>query len=121
MLPTVLAAAGLTPARPMDGTDLLPHLTGQRTGRPHDVLHWRMAEHFAVRRGDWKYVHDQNGDGLFNLAVDVREATDLRSTHPRVAAELLALHRAWLKDLPPRLAKQAPVAGRKKGGGAPVG
>src|SRR5262249_20230726 len=53
ILPTALAAAG-APARPedqLDGVDLLPYLTGKKSGRPHETFSWRFGPQTAIRHG----------------------------------------------------------------------
>eukprot|EP01036_Dinobryon_divergens_P054771 gene54771-73185_t len=62
ILPTALAAAGTTrdaKLAALDGVDLLPFLTGKNTAAPHARLFWRMdgGEAFAVREGNWKWLH----------------------------------------------------------------
>jgi hypothetical protein len=56
--PTAVAAAGgpISPEWKLDGVDLLPFLTGQAKGKPHDTLCWRMGLQHAIRQGDWKLV-----------------------------------------------------------------
>lgn len=40
---TSLTVAGVTPRadKPLDGTNLIPYLTGEQSGTPHDALYWR--------------------------------------------------------------------------------
>ena len=58
-LPTLLAAAGVSPDRdhPSDGTSILPVLLGERAPFPR-TLYWRykMNAQRALREGDWKYL-----------------------------------------------------------------
>src|SRR5688500_18574403 len=63
VLPTALAAAGakVEPSWKLDGVDLLPYLTGKRTGRPHESLYWRFGPQRAIRHGDWKLVVGNGG------------------------------------------------------------
>ncbi|MBL8811232.1 MAG: sulfatase-like hydrolase/transferase, partial [Planctomycetaceae bacterium] len=89
---TALAAAGVDakPEWKLDGVNLLPWLTDQKTGSPHDALYWRFGEQMAVRQGDWKLVrYDGNADTnsgkkepvsslkLYNLASDIHEDKDI--------------------------------------------
>jgi arylsulfatase A-like enzyme len=131
ILPTALAAAGIKlPADAgLDGINLLPYLTGQKTEPPHEVLYWRFAfppkqperYKWAIRQGDWKLLTDIDAnraksdqpvrDGnlkLVNLAADPTESTDLSRQQPE---KVKALHEAWKKwnaQLP------APPAQRKQ-------
>src|SRR5262249_40664490 len=58
LLPTCIAAAGgkIDAKLKLDGVNLLPHLKGEVTTTPHDVLYWRFGEQWAIRKGDWKLV-----------------------------------------------------------------
>ena len=96
ILPTAVQAAGgkLPKDRPVDGVNLLPHLKGENKKSPHQVLFWRHGQNFALRKGDWKLVQQQQpGKGpaepqLFNLAKDLGETTDQAKQQPQVLAEL---------------------------------
>ena len=62
---TALAAAGVEakPEWKLDGVNLLPFLTGEKSGAPHDALYWRFGEQMAIRMGDYKLVrYDSNAD-----------------------------------------------------------
>ncbi len=115
ILPTVLAAAGVTP-RPewnLDGVDLVPFLSGKESRRPHETLYWRLGAQTAVRHGDWKLVrYDPVADGanptgprraaitatpakLYDLAHDIGEVRDLAAQQPAKAKELEELWQKW--------------------------
>lgn len=113
--PTALEAAGApvpADAKP-DGVDLLPYLTGSKSGDPHELLYWRFnfpprqpaRYKWAIRRGDWKLFTDveanrknkgraaaSGGRMLVDLAGDIGERTDQSGRHPE---ELKALEAAW--------------------------
>lgn len=111
---TALAAAGVAakPEWQIEGTNLLPFLSGEKSGTPHDALYWRFGEQMAVRRGDWKLVrYDVNADTnlggrgqgasaakLYNLATDLHEDSDLASAHPAKVQELQASWDEWNKS-----------------------
>jgi arylsulfatase A-like enzyme len=105
ILPTALAAAGGTvdPAWKLDGVNLLPYLTKQKTEPPHEALFWRFGEQWAVRKGDFKLVVNRI-DGLkkpaalYNLKDDIGEAKDLSETMSEKAKELKAEWDKWNKD-----------------------
>ncbi|MEW6161582.1 MAG: sulfatase-like hydrolase/transferase [Verrucomicrobiota bacterium] len=92
-----LPAASSTGAK-LDGVNLLPFLTGEKTGQPHEVLYWRFGEQWAIRKGDWKLVAsrpDGKEPRLFNLAQDMGEAKDLASAQPDKVKELKTTWAAW--------------------------
>ena len=116
---TSLAAAG-APIRPewnLDGVDLIPFVSGEKTGSPHDALYWRFGEQMAIREGDWKLVrYDSNADTLtgkasqpvtaaklYNLADDIAETRDLAAKEPNRVASLQAKWDQWNATLVPPL------------------
>jgi arylsulfatase A-like enzyme len=117
ILPTVLAAAGVSASKgvPLEGVDLLPFFTGEKSGVPHDALFWRFGPQMAVRQGDWKLVkYDPTVDGeevsrgqatepkLYNLADDIGETNNLVEDEPRKAKELQAAWDTWnASNVPP--------------------
>lgn len=71
--------------------NLLPFLTGQKQGRPHEQLFWRAGAKHAARVGDWKLVQVRGGETeLFNLKDDISEQTDLAAREPAKLKELQA-------------------------------
>ena len=106
ILPTALAAAGVEPQPEwkLDGTNLLPFLTGEKRGPPHDTLYWRFrfppaqpARHrWAIRQGDWKLV--KNGRepvALYNLASDIGETKNLAAEQPDRVVAMKAAYSRW--------------------------
>ena len=92
--------------RVIDGVDLVPFATGERTTVPHEHLFFRSGAAESVRRGPWKLNVSTPPGGarkewLFNLEDDPSEQHDLLDSAPEVAAELraaLAEHNAELSD-----------------------
>jgi arylsulfatase A-like enzyme len=99
ILPTACAVAGATAPGNLDGVNLLPYLTGEKSSPPHAALYWRFGPQKAIRQGRWKLVDArdfeakaQSGWQLFDLENDIGEARDLAAAQPQRVAEL---HRAW--------------------------
>lgn len=93
---TIAAAAGVeVPTdRKLDGVDLVPFVTGEAEGIPHETLFWRQGHHQSVQHQDWKLIRadlPQNGRWLFNLSEDPTEQNNLAATEPEKLAELEAL------------------------------
>ena len=115
LMPTVLAAAGLRlePLAMTDGVNLLPYLTGNAGGRPHETLYWRLGGTMAIRKGDWKLVKmsddghlrdpavlsDLSGAELYNLKDDIEERRNLAGARPEKVKYLVAEWQRWNKDL----------------------
>ena len=120
VLPTSVAVAGgrLPRDRIYDGVDVMPYLTGNRAGTPHDMLVWRRRPLVSIRKGDWKLwesVNDSTGQFgeyklLFNLRTDLNETTNLASRHPAKVKELETLIREWAKQMTdPQWASRPPM------------
>jgi len=101
VLPTVLAATGMAaPIKTkLDGVNLLPYLTGDKTGFPHDALFWRYGGQRAVRMGDWKLLRLSKQTQLYNLATDIGETSDLAAQEPAKLAELKDAYAKWNSSL----------------------
>lgn len=95
----------------LDGVNLIPYFTGEKEGRPHEVLYWRMKARgiWAIRKGDWKLVthngwHDlpaaKPRPRLIHLASDPGELHDLSEKEPAKLAELQNAYNAWAATLP---------------------
>jgi len=101
----------------LDGVDLLPFLSGEKSGAPHDALYWRFGEQMAIRVGDYKLVrYDSNADTLtgrgrqpvtapklYNLAADIGETKDLAAEQPDKLKKLQSKWDAWNATLVPPL------------------
>jgi len=110
VLPTVAAAAGAKlPAKPLDGVNLLPLLTGSSEKLARTSLFWRYGMNVALRKGDWKIVRQREPGRedppfcLFDLAEDPGETKDLAAAKPdvcgRLEAELRILNAQMTKPL----------------------
>jgi arylsulfatase A-like enzyme len=101
-VPTALAAAGVPVEgdAKLDGVDLVPHLAGQATGRPHEALFWRFGEQHAARRRRLEAGRAALGEELlFDLASDLGEKSDLAAKEPKRLEELRAAYAAWDRTL----------------------
>lgn len=121
ILPTVLAAAGVTvrPEWKLDGVNLLPFLTSANAGTPHEALYWRFGQQLAIRQGDWKLVKGNapgrnlgaaagpdavattEGAELYHLATDIGETNNLATKEPAKFRELADAWNAWNVGLVP--------------------
>jgi len=112
MFATAVAAAGAKPPeKPLDGVDLLPHVTGKKDTPPHEALYWRFGQQHAVRRANHKLLRgpQEANDQLYDLAADISETKDLAADKADVAKELKDLYAKWDSQL---------VAPLWRGGGA---
>jgi arylsulfatase A-like enzyme len=102
-LPTSLAAAESTDLTPknLDGVNIMPFLTGEKSGAPHETLFWRSGGpggNNAVRRGNLKLVRiGKAAPELYDLSVDISESKNLAAEKPEVVKELAAAIAEWEK------------------------
>ena len=98
---TALAAAGIEIPKdqPLDGVNLLPYLSGETKGSPHEAIFWRAGANHAIRKGDWKLTHipQQGGTMLFNLRDDISEKNNLAGSQPEKLRELQSAFAEWEK------------------------
>ena len=92
---TAAAAAGAeAPAdKKLDGVNLVPFITGEAQGNPHQSMFWRSGQYRVLLAGDWKLQVSANPNKtwLFNLKDDPTEKTNLAETQPEKLAEIKAL------------------------------
>ncbi|MEX2187875.1 MAG: sulfatase-like hydrolase/transferase [Pirellulales bacterium] len=110
LVPTLLRAAGVDPAKtigPLDGVDITKLLRGASID--DRALYWHFPNYTnqggrpagAIRRGDWKLV-EQYEDGsveLYDLAGDIGETKNLAAAEPAHAEKLLAELRTWRQSV----------------------
>lgn len=100
---TLLDAAGAKPHPdyPLDGSSLLPWLTGNAELAERSLF-WRSASQGALRRGQFKYFRDARlaprihswplypgvRHQLFDVSGDGREAADIAQHHPGLVDEM---------------------------------
>ncbi len=103
---TILSAAGAKPRPdfPLDGIDLMPIFTLKKKNIERS-FYWRTfqrSKQKAVRTGAWKYLQDEKGEYLFNLATDQQEKNDLAAKQPDIFNRLKKMYAQWEKTvLPP--------------------
>ncbi len=100
IFPTLLKLAGVAPPPGvvLDGFDMLPVLA-QGKPSPRKEMYWKRRAKEAARVGRWKWIRNETGTYLFDLADDVGEKNNLVEKMPRKAAEMEAHFNAWLKRM----------------------
>lgn len=119
--PTALALAGVAPQPEwkLDGTNLLPFLTGEDAAAPHDTLFWRFRVppanpglyRWAMRQGDWKLVKNgKDSLSLYNLDSDIGETKDLSAEQPERVSAMTAAYKQWdAHNMEPRWGAEPPA------------
>jgi len=111
-MPTIAEYCGVNPPnRKIDGHSIVSVIESANAPSPHDVLHWETRNHWAVRQGDWKLVHngpatDYKGrkipkvtNFLSNMSEGVTETENITENHPEIVTKLTKLHDAWAIDV----------------------
>jgi len=99
------AAVEMPDDRKMDGVDLLPYVTGEASGVPHEALFWRSGASQTALVNGWKLnVSDPPGRmWLFDMNADPTERHDLSAERPDKLAELKAALAAYNAEQAPPL------------------
>lgn len=102
IFPTVAAAAGIDVSKnknPLDGTNLLPYITGEKSGDPHESLCWRVCGgmEYAILQGDYKLVktHYDEQHHLYNVKEDKVEMHNIAAEKPALVKAMLADYKLW--------------------------
>ena len=109
VLPTLADLCGIAVPEKLalDGTSLVPLLTGERVAWPDRTLfvhsqridHPRKWRKSAVMTQRWRLV---NGKQLYDMAADPAQKTDVAKQHPQVVQQLTKAYDAWWESLKPR-------------------
>jgi arylsulfatase A-like enzyme len=104
---TAAAMSGATVGsadRPIDGVNLLPFVSGEKAGEPHESLFWRAGSQHAIRRGEYKLLRQGNDPPqLYDVVADVGEEHDLAWRKPEIVEKLSTAYDAWNRQLVPPL------------------
>jgi len=99
----------INPMKPLDGVNLIPFLTGENTGNPHDYLFWRKWEQnaMAVRHGNYKLVanrqQEQNPPDLYNILSDISETNNVKSSQKELSENLMQEWQNWNSKMKDRV------------------
>ncbi|WP_208021543.1 sulfatase family protein [Flavicella sediminum] len=99
---TAVELAGLENDDTLDGVNLIPYLSGEKSEAPHESLCWRWGGQSAIRKGEWKFLKGDGREYLFNLDKDIEEEKDVIKQYPEIAAQLKKELFAWSQDLSPK-------------------
>ena len=98
---TAVALSGLPSDPTLDGVNLIPFLSGEKAGPPHDALMWRWIAQSAIREGRWKLLRGGQREYLFDLNADKEEKHNQVTSQPEVASRLRERLEAWTGELNP--------------------
>lgn len=101
---TAAALAGAPETGPvMDGVNVIPFLTGEKSGSPHDALFWRMTspDAWAIRTAEAKFLLENWGatePELFDMLNDPTERNNLVHQRPEWRRALAQRWNDWNTD-----------------------
>jgi arylsulfatase A-like enzyme len=102
---TLAGQLGIAPSpdKPLDGVDLIPYLSGEKSGDPQPVLFFRKFDQkqSAMVIGDLKYVDTGEFKLLFNLREDEAEMINIAPTNRENIAQLTRLFKMWNAQMAP--------------------
>jgi len=101
LLPSLAAVTGANVPEELilDGFDWWSTLRGE-TDSPRKEIFWKRRATRAARVDNWKWVDMGEGKGgLYDLAADPSETTDLSTKHPQQLKKVRARYQAWMKDM----------------------
>lgn len=93
---TAVSNAGIPSKNPLDGVDLIPYLTGEIKGKPHENLFWRKfdSQCYAVQNNHLKLVNYlESEDAIYDLSSDTSEKNPLNSEKEK--EKMLELFSEW--------------------------
>ena len=86
----------------IDGRNLMPFITKDVEGQPHEKLYWRTDHIHAIRYQKWKLILSTRDEWmhLYNLESDKSEKVDLNDLKTEEKQMLLRFFEEWDEDLP---------------------
>jgi len=96
-----ISGSTLPDDRQYEGVNLIPYVTGENDGIPHEALYWRSGYNKAIRRGQWKLIMNERDEItiLYNLKDDKVEKKNIAASHPEIVENLKKEHKAWEEKL----------------------
>lgn len=101
---TAVALAGQPRDQKLDGVNLMPFVTGENQGSPHDTLYWRWGSQAAIQEMPYKLILLGDRERLlFDITKPDGEniARNLAKTHPDIVTRLEAKLKTWSGELKP--------------------
>ena len=85
----------------IDGVDLLPYISGEKSGLPHKYLFWKNPDKQidVVRDERYKYIRVKDEEFIFDLLNDVSEENNIISSSQNIYSRLKSKFKDWEKDM----------------------
>ena len=102
---TILGAANIEPPKEItiDGVNLIPFLTNEKRGEPHETLYWKNVTYQAIIHDNWKLMrskYPKEKEYLYNLEKDPYEQNNLALSEPEIKILLHEKLNTHIKSMP---------------------
>ena len=85
----------------IDGVDLLPYITGEKSGLPHKYLYWQNPDKDidVVRDERYKYLRIKEEEYIFDLKNDISEEINIIDSSKSIYDRLKSQFKEWEKEM----------------------
>ena len=102
---TILGAANIEPPKEItiDGVNLIPFLTNEKRGEPHETLYWKNVTYQAIIHDNWKLMrskYPKKKEYLYNLGKDPYEQNNLAMSEPKIKSLLHEKLNTHIESMP---------------------
>ena len=85
----------------IDGVDILPYITGEKSGLPHKYLYWQNPDKDidVVRDERYKYIRIEDEEYIFDLKNDISEEKNIINSSKPIYDRLKSQFKEWEKEM----------------------
>lgn len=85
----------------IDGVNLMPYLSGKKSGSPHEYLYWKNPDKDidVIRNDRYKYLRIKNDEYIFDLKNDLSEESNIIDLSKPIYDRLKSQFKLWEKDM----------------------
>ena len=85
----------------IDGVNLIPYLSGNKSGSPHEYLYWKNPDKDidVIRDDRYKYLRIKNDEYIFDLKNDISEESNIIDLSKPIYDRLKSQFKLWEKDM----------------------
>ncbi len=85
----------------IDGVDILPYITGEKSGLPHKYLYWQNPDKDidVVRDERYKYLRIKEEEYIFDLKNDISEEKNIINSSKPIYDRLKSQFKEWEKEM----------------------
>ena len=85
----------------IDGVNLIPYLSGNKSGSPHEYLYWKNPDKDidVIRDDRYKYLRIKNDEYIFDLKNDLSEESNIIDLSKPIYDRLKSQFKLWEKEM----------------------